>query len=159
MKIRRIEKKDNAELASLIRNVFDEFNVPKKGTVYDDPDTDHLFEAFENKRAVLYVAENKGELMGAGGIFPTKGLPQGCAELVKLYLKKEARGSGLGEQIFQRSIQWAKDNEYHSIYLECFPEFSSALKLYHKAGFKKLDHPMGQSGHTACSIWMLKELL
>lgn len=89
MVIRKIQKEDNPALASLIRAVFDEFNVSKTGTVYDDPETDHLFEAFENKNAVLFVAEVNNELMGACGIYPTKGLPSNCAELVKLYLKKK----------------------------------------------------------------------
>lgn len=159
MVIRKIQKEDNPSLASLIRAVFDEFNVPKTGTVYDDPETDQLFEAFENKNAVLFVAIVNNELMGACGIYPTKGLPSNCAELVKLYLKKEARGTGLGKQLFTRSMDWARDNRYHAVYLECFPEFSSALKMYEDAGFVRLDRPLGESGHTSCSVWMLKELL
>lgn len=157
--IRKIQKKDNVALAALIRTVFDEFNAPKTGTVYDDSETDHLFETFENKNAVLFVAEEQGMIIGACGIYPTQDLPTGHVELVKLYLKKEARGKGLGEKLFLKSIEWAKENGYHSIYLECFPEFRSALRMYNKAGFKILDHPLGKSGHTSCSVWMLKELL
>lgn len=159
MTIREIQKKDNLGLAALIRAVFDEFNVPKTGTVYDDPETDHLFEAFENKNAVLFVVEEKNELMGACGIYPTKGLPNNCAELVKLYLRKETRGTGLGKKLLLKCLEWSKENGYHSIYLECFPEFTSALQLYKEHGFTRLDKPMGDSGHTACSVWMLKDLL
>ena len=36
MNIRPIRKSDNAELAKLIRAIFDEFDAPKKGTVYEE---------------------------------------------------------------------------------------------------------------------------
>jgi putative acetyltransferase len=30
--------------------------------------------------------------------------------------------------------------------------------LYGKHGFKYLDHPMGDTGHTSCGTWMSMEL-
>jgi putative acetyltransferase len=38
------------------------------------------------------------------------------------------------------------------------PELKKALSVYEKFGFKFLNGPMGNSGHTGCSLWMLKEL-
>jgi putative acetyltransferase len=35
--IRKIQKEDNQQVAQLIRNVFDELNIPKVGTAYEDP--------------------------------------------------------------------------------------------------------------------------
>ena len=35
--IRKIEKKDNPAVAKLIRAVFDELEIPKVGTAYEDP--------------------------------------------------------------------------------------------------------------------------
>ncbi|MDR1672691.1 MAG: hypothetical protein LBS09_04420 [Bacteroidales bacterium] len=40
--IRYIQEADNTALAQTIRNVFDEFDAPKQGTVYSDPTTDNL---------------------------------------------------------------------------------------------------------------------
>ena len=47
---------------------------------------------------------------------------------------------------------------YTQLYLESFPELSKAVSMYEKAGYKLLDAPMGNSGHFATTIWMLKEL-
>ena len=37
------------------------------------------------------------------------------------------------------------------------PELKQALSVYEKFGFEYLKGPMGNSGHTGCSLWMLKQ--
>lgn len=156
--IRKIQKSDNLELAKIIRSCFHDFNVATEGTVYVDSSTDHLFELFYQKNSALFVAEENGKLLGCCGIFPTEGLPESCAELVKFYLHKDARGKGIGRQLMEASINFAKETGYSSIYIESLPEFSTAVSIYEKQGFKYLQKPMGNSGHSGCNLWMLKEL-
>lgn len=156
--IRRIEKKDNSILAEIIRKVFREFKIDRPGTVYTDPTTDHLYELFQHPRAEYWVAEEEEILLGGCGIYPTSGLPEGCAELVKFYLSAEARGKGIGNLLMQKSIESAKNSGYRQLYLESFPELGTAVGMYEKAGFKPLKKAMGNSGHYACNIWMLKDL-
>ena len=45
MIIRRIQQEDNAREAALIRAPFDELNMEKRHTVYDDPNTDRSLSA------------------------------------------------------------------------------------------------------------------
>lgn len=156
--IRKIEKSDNAELATLIRIIFREFNIDRPGTVYTDPTTDHLYELFQTPGSVYWVAEENGKLLGGCGIFPTVNLPTGCAELVKFYLSKEARGKGIGKDLMQMSILSATEFGYKQLYLESFPELAKAVSMYQKAGFVTIDAALGQSVHFACTLWMLKEL-
>lgn len=80
---RTIEPNDNKVIAELIRTVFREFKIDKPGTVYTDPTTDNLFLLFQKKGSIYWLAEEKGILLGGCGIFPTNGLPDGYAELVK----------------------------------------------------------------------------
>ena len=93
---RSIEEKDNREIAELIRTVFREFNIARPGTVYFDPTTDDLFTLFSIPGSKYWIAEENGAIIGGCGVYPTPGLPEGCAELVKFYLKshREVRGSG-----------------------------------------------------------------
>ncbi len=158
LKIRKIEETDNKELASLIRAVFREFKIDKPGTVYTDPTTDHLSDVFKQAGSGYWLAEEEGVLLGGCGIYPTDGLPEGCVELVKFYLSNQARGKGLGKLLMQKSIETAQQLGYKKIYLESFPELSTAIGMYEKAGFKALSGPLGNSGHFACNIWMLLEL-
>jgi putative acetyltransferase len=158
MQIRPIEPGDNEELAKVIRTALAEFGANKPGTVYFDPTTDALFELFLTPNSFYYVALVDGKVVGGCGIFPTDNLPDGTCELVKLYLAKEARGTGLGKQLMEISLSWAKENGYTQVYLESMPELAKAVSIYEKVGFKALDHPLGNSGHCGCDIWMLKEL-
>ena len=63
---------------------------------------------------------------------------------------------GLGKALMNKSIESAKSLGYDKIYLESFPEFSNAIKMYENMGFRLLQEPLGNSGHHACSIWMLR---
>ena len=153
--LREINKGDNAALAELIRVVFREFKIDKPGTVYTDPTTDSLYEVFQQPGSAYWLAEEDGILLGGCGIYPTDGLPEGCVELVKFYLSASSRGKGLGKLLMQKSIASAQHFGYNEIYLESFPELSTAIGMYEKAGFKKLSAPLGNSGHFACNVWML----
>lgn len=154
---RLAEKKDNAALAALIRGVFDEFGLPHEGTVYNEPATDDLYSLFGCDRAELWVAERNEIVIGCCGIYPTDGLPDNCAELVKYYLFPEERGKGVGINLFKRSMGSAKRMGYTQIYIESFPEFAKAITIYQQFGFKTLERPM-DCGHNPCSIWMIKSI-
>ena len=158
MDIRPIESRDNEALAKVIRTALAEFGANKPGTVYFDPTTDALFELFRTPGSYYYVATIDEKVVGGCGIFPTENLPDGTCELVKLYVAKEARGTGLGKYLMEKSMNWAKENGYTQVYLESMPELSKAVSIYEKVGFKSLDHPLGNSGHCGCDIWMLKAL-
>jgi putative acetyltransferase len=155
---RHIEEKDNKEIADLIRNVFREFNIHRPGTVYFDPTTDNLFELFRTSGSEYLIAEEDGIIIGGCGVYPTPGLPEGCAELVKFYLSASQRGKGIGWTLLEKSFDYAKKYGYRQMYLESLPELSRAISLYEKAGFRFIEGPLGKSGHFGCNIWMLKDL-
>jgi putative acetyltransferase len=48
---------------------------------------------------------------------------------------------------------------YTHIYLESLPAFGKAISIYEKQGFEQLSAPLGNSGHTGCDIWMLKNYI
>ncbi|WP_410221153.1 GNAT family N-acetyltransferase [Pedobacter sp.] len=159
MLYRKVQAKDNRALAEIIRGVFTEHQAPTQGTVYTDPTTDALYELFQVEKAILWVAEDEGhKILGCCGIFPTPGLDKDCAELVKFYLHKDARGKGVGRALMEKCVVSAKEIGFKKLYLESLPEFATAVGIYEKQGFKKLNQPMGQSGHDGCNIWMLKTL-
>ncbi len=155
---RKIEKKDNKEIADLIRKVFREFKIDKPGTVYFDPTTDDLYSLFQTPGSEYWIAEENGIIIGGCGIFPTPGLPEGCAELVKLYLDASKRGKGTGWKLMEKAFESAKKFGYRQIYLESMPELSKAISLYERTGFRFIPAQLGCSGHFGCDIWMIKEL-
>jgi putative acetyltransferase len=156
---REVEEKDNAELADLIRRVFDEHKAPQTGTIYSDATTDNLYEFFQIPGAILIVAEEDDKILGCCGIYPSDELPEDYAELVRFFLTKEARGKGIGKILMEKCIDIALVYEYTHLYVESLPEYSKAVAIYEKEGFVKLNKPLGKFEHTSCSIWMLKKLI
>ncbi|WP_461532013.1 GNAT family N-acetyltransferase [Sinomicrobium sp.] len=156
--LRPVKETDSAVLPEIIRAVFEEYDAPKQGTVYSDPDTDELYRVFQKERSVLWVAEEDGKILGCCGIYPTPGLSENCAELVKFYLSAQARGKGIGSLLMQQSVKSAKTMGYTQLYIESLPHFATAVKMYEKQGFRRLNKPLGASGHTSCDIWMIKTL-
>jgi putative acetyltransferase len=156
--LRTIEERDNNEIAGLIRTVFREFKIDRPGTVYFDPTTDDLYTLFKKPNSIYWIAESDGKIIGGCGIYATPSLPEGCAELVKLYLDSAQRGKGIGKLLIERSFESARYFGYNKLYLESMPELGRAISLYEKTGFKFIPGPMGNSGHFGCNIWMLKDL-
>lgn len=156
--IRNIQPSDNLVLSRIVKDTLAEFGANHPGTVYYDSTTDTLYEVFQTPRSHYFVAEINGEVVGGGGIYPTDGLPEDTCELVKMYLLPQARGAGLGRTLIEKCIDKAKELGYKNIYLETMPELRQALKVYEKFGFEYLKAPMGNSGHTGCSLWMLRSL-
>ncbi len=156
--IRLLQKEDNPHIAAVIRSVLTEFKADKPGTVYYDPTTDDLYTLFRKNGAKYWVLEVDDQIVGGAGIFATDGLPDGCCELVKLYLLPAWRGKGYGKILINKCFESARQHGFKQVYLETMPELKNAMSLYEQCGFKYLDGPMGNSGHFGCDLWMLKTL-
>lgn len=156
--IRPIEAHDNKAIAAIIRAVLTEFGAAKQGTVYYDPTTDDLFHLFTKEKSAYFIAEADNKIVGGCGVYPTEGLPDGCCELVKLYLLPEVRKAGLGKRLIEESIAVAKQFGYTKMYLESMPELTKAVSLYERLGFTYLPSALGNSQHFGCDVWMIKQL-
>ncbi|MCO5269317.1 MAG: GNAT family N-acetyltransferase [Brumimicrobium sp.] len=159
LQIRAIRKEDNSAIAQVIKSTLEEYGENKEGTVYTDPTTNLIYESFHDvPKSQYFIAEYKSEVIGGSGIYPTIGLPDKYAELVKIYLKPEFRGKGIGKLLYQKAEEFARKNGYSHLYLESFPSLKEAIHLYEKLGYRYMPKALGNSGHFACTVWMLKEL-
>ncbi|RDI53689.1 GNAT family N-acetyltransferase [Flavobacterium glaciei] len=156
--IRKINKEDNPEVAQLIRSVFDEMEIPKVGTAYEDPYLDLMYEEYNKPKSVYYVVENNGKIVGAAGIAPLANEAETICELQKMYFLPETRGIGIGSEMMEVCLQSARNFGFEKCYLETMPFMLDAQKLYKKTGFEYISGPMGSTGHVSCPVWMLKEL-
>ena len=158
MIIRLISPDDNLAMANILRRSLEEFGLNIPGTAYFDESTDMLYESFKGDRSAYFIAEENGEILGGVGIYPTNGLDSDTVELVKMYVSSASRGKGVGKLLMLKCIEHAESLGYKRIYLETMPELSSAVAAYEKLGFKSLGHPLGNTGHFSCTIWMLYEI-
>ena len=156
--IRPMQESDNEQIAHLIRCVIDEHGAPRTNSGYDDPQTDNVFKSLLNINAEYWVIEYNHKVVGGCGFFPTDGLPEKCAEIVKFYLMPTVRGKGLGARLFDFVIDRASHAGYNRLYLETVPFFLRAVDLYKERGFDFLNAPIGNTGHSSQSIFMSKWL-
>jgi putative acetyltransferase len=156
--LRTITAQDNSGIAQVIRTVSAEYGLTAdKGYGVADPTLDDMHSVYDQQGAAYWVVEYQGEIVGGGGFAPLTGEPNVC-ELQKMYFLPQTRGHGLAKRIVALSLQLAKQFGYQQCYLETTECLREAVGLYEKLGFKHLDAPLGQTGHDACEVVMLKTL-
>jgi putative acetyltransferase len=156
--IREIESEDNPKIAKAIRSVLIEMGVPKVGTAYEDVALDCMTETYDKPRKAYFVVVSGNEILGGAGISQLDNYEGNVCELQKMYFMPEARGKGLGSEMMQKCLSFAKQVGFEQCYLETLPYMKDARKLYRKVGFKSLDKPLGDTGHYSCTEWMIKDL-
>lgn len=156
--IRLIEKKDNLQIAAVIRSVLEDFNVPKVGTAYADPSLDYMFETYQKTKSVYFVVIENEKIIGGAGIAKLDNFEGNICELQKMYFLPEARGRGIGAQMMEFCVAKSGEFKFEKIYLETMENMAHAQKLYKRAGFEYIEGPMGNTGHYSCPINMLKTL-
>ena len=159
MLIRPINQSDSKPLSVILREVLIEMQIPKKGSAYEDPELDDMFKAFQLPRSKYFVVEEDKEILGGAGISPLKDGDTNICELQKMYFHKSLRGRGIGDKMIELCLDFAIKSNFKKCYIETMPNMINAQKLYLKKGFKYIDGPLGNTGHTACPVWMIKTLV
>jgi len=157
---RPIRPEDDEALARLIRSVMTEYDCTDEGYSIHDPELDTMYENFNGSRAIYWVVlhPETGKIAGGGGIGPLAGAPADVCELKKMYFYPELRGFGLGERMVRQCLDKAREMGYCTCYLETVNRMEAAVKLYRKMGFRRLDAPMGNTGHVSCEGWFARDL-
>ena len=158
LKIRPIEKDDNAVVADIIRLVMTEFEAIGGGFSINDAEVDDMYTAYAPERSLFYVVELDGRILGCGGFGPLTGADGDTCELRKMYFKSELRGLGVGTRLLNLCLDEAARAGFRKCYLETMDNMEQARRLYGRHGFKYLDQPMGNTGHTSCGTWMVRKL-
>jgi putative acetyltransferase len=158
VQIRLIEKGDNAVVADIIRLVMTEFQAVGCGYSINDSEVDDMHSAYADDNSAFYVVVLNDVVLGCGGFGPLTGTAKETCELRKMYFMSELRGMGVGTQLLKLCLDTAANAGFQHCYLETMDNMEQARGLYGKHGFKYLDEPMGNTGHTSCGTWMVREL-
>ncbi len=158
IEIRPIKEKDTLGIAAIIQATLIEYDGNKPGTAFYDTSTTNMYKAYQGEREIYFVALLNDVIIGGCGIKKLdKANPEVC-ELQKMYLLPKSRGLKIGKQLLDRCIDFARKSAYKQCYLETFPHMYKAIELYRANGFYTIDQALGNTGHTACDVWMLKDL-
>ena len=158
MLIRSVNQPDNKSLSVILREVLVEMKIPQKGSAYEDPELSNMYEAYQFPRSKYFVVEENKKILGGAGISPLRDGDVNICELQKMYFHKTLRGRGIGQKLIEICLDFAKESGFEKCYIETMPNMVNAQKLYLNKGFKYINGPLGNTGHNACPVWMLKKL-
>src|SRR6266566_2224741 len=84
----------------------------------------------------LLIARQEGVAIGVIGLKP---FAPGIAEIKRLYVLPEARGTGLGRTLAERAIAETRIKGYERVRLDTHrPSMAAAISLYRKLGFVEI---------------------
>ena len=157
-RFRPITAADDAAIAAIIREVMPAFGACGDGFAINDPEVDWMHRAYDAPRHAYFVVELDGVVAGGGGIAPLAGGDVDTCELRKMYFLPEARGLGAGAAMMARCLDAARDAGFRRCYLETLTGMDAAMRLYERSGFRRIDAPMGATGHGGCNTFYLRDL-
>ena len=158
LSFRRIEPGDDPAVATIIRKVMPEFGAVGPGFAINDPEVDFMSRAYGGPRAAYFVVtDEKGSVLGGGGVGPLTGAADDVCELRKMYFLPETRGTGTGSALLRHCLATAKELGFRRCYLETLTGMDAAQRLYEKVGFQKTC-AMGATGHHGCDRFYILTL-
>jgi putative acetyltransferase len=156
--IRPIRPGDNGQIEQIVRTAMQEFNANPRTTIIGDPALKTMFENFQKPRSAYFIAEVNGEIAGGCGVSPLDGGDEDTCELQRMFLLKQMRRLGIGKSLLELSIATARQFRFDRMYIETLSDMHSAISLYLKNGFERIEHTLGQTGHSGCNLFMIKKL-
>lgn len=162
----RRARADDAD--ALSRVAIDTF-VATFGHLYKDEDLqaflrkNHAPEVYAKLLAdpayALWIAGQGGKVTGyavAGPCdLPVPDMPEKSGELARLYLREEAKGTGLAQAMLDEALSWLKAR-YDHIYLSVYRDNHRAQRLYASYGFVKIHDYFYMVGNHADPEWIME---
>ncbi len=75
----------------------------------------------------------------AMGMVALRRLDDERCEMKRLYVRPEARGTGLGSRLIDRIVDEARQRRYREMCLDTLPIMADAQRLYRQAGFQDVE--------------------
>lgn len=159
LEIRRIRAEDDPKVFALIHTVMPEFGACGQGFAITDPEVVAMSKAYATPQSAYFVLADGDRVVGGGGVAPLVGANPEVCELRKMYFLPEARGRGWGRKMLETCLAEARARGFQTCYLETLTNMTEAQELYQRFGFKRLDKPLGNTGHFGCDRWFALDLL
>jgi putative acetyltransferase len=150
MTIRRAHALDASAIQNLIKTVYDEYGFSWDPEGYHK-DLYNFEEHFSDPHGAYWVAEEHGEIVGGGGVEaypPHKGEPGALVdrgdgllvvaaadcELVRMYIRADQRGKGVGKLLVNEIRGWAKARGCQTMEIWSDVELTLAHPFYRALG-------------------------
>ena len=156
--LRPIERRDVPALLDIIRDARAQHGLQARVDSLLEPADLALYDAYQKRRTIYFVALVDGVVAGGAGIAPLSLADPLTCELQRMYLRANARGRGIGDALLERCLAAARQFLYVRCYLETVTQMQAALEFYGRHGFRDLHAPLGHTGHEHNDRWLMRTL-
>jgi putative acetyltransferase len=134
--IKEIEAAEVPQAIALVRDTLAEFGLSFGEGSPTDGQLHGLPGSYRDGGGAFFVALDEGVVIGTAGIAP---VGEGRYELRKMYLRPGTRGRGVGQQLLQACLDFAKRQAARAVVLDTREEMKAAIAFYEKNGFVRDD--------------------
>ena len=105
----------------------------------------------------ILVAERDGQLVGCCALMATP--EKDRLEVAKMTIAESERGQGVGRQLLEHVIRFARESSIRTLYLETNTKLESAVRLYEAVGFRHLPaEQIKPSPYARANVYMQMDL-
>jgi diamine N-acetyltransferase len=132
-----------------MKNYLEEgFSIEKLTTELNDKNSEFYFATLENE-VIGYLKINFGESQ-------TELKDSKALEIERIYVSKEFHGKSVGQLLYDKSIQMAKQKNVDYVWLGVWEENPRAISFYKKNGFVEFDKHIFKLGNDEQTDIMMK---
>jgi putative acetyltransferase len=132
--IRQVTADDVPAVVALVADTLAEFGLEFGNGSPTDEELHHLPASYAG--GAFWVAYEGDALLGTAGLYPVE---PGKFELRKMYLRPAARGLGLGKQLLDVALAWAREHGGTHVVLDTIEQMTRAIAFYETHGFVRDD--------------------
>ena len=166
MEIRKVTLNDIEQLQQIGRQTFSETfsssNTEENMTTYLEEgfSNEKLIEELNNESSEFYFALSENELVGYlkinFGQSQTELQDDTALEIERIYVLKEFHGKKVGQVLYEKAIEIAKQKNAHYVWLGVWEENPRAIIFYKKNGFVEFDKHIFKLGDDEQTDIMMK---
>ena len=123
----------------IAKNLFleyaDELNINLDFQDFDE-ELESIKDQYQRPNGGIIFLKINDMVFGCVGI---RKFESNICELKRMYIKKQYRGKGFGQQLLNSAINLAKSLNYNKIRLDTLPTMKEASHIYKKSGFYEIE--------------------
>jgi ribosomal protein S18 acetylase RimI-like enzyme len=124
---------------------------------------ERLNQEFEEQDALFFLAELNAVAVGYAKIRSSKNpvelKDEKALEIERIYAVKNVVGKGIGSQLMQTCLDYAKSNGYDTVWLGVWENNTHAIKFYQRWGFEKFSQHIFMLGNDPQTDHLMKKQL
>lgn len=102
-----------------------------------NPDLDDIAASYAPPDCRFLVAESAGDLVGTGALRRTDKQHGHSGEIIRVSVRREWRGKGIGRAIVERLLTAAVEQGLRRVVIETNKDWDDAIGLYRRCGFAR----------------------